>query len=176
MSPKIDVVRKFMDALLAISHPETDPHPLDEPCAVFSVIAGIGGPDGRLPIDAASFAITPSNARHMEDLAEAIKDSEIRCDIIFRPSDLGVAWAASDTQGTCATCDGTVTWPDDVQEALKLGGTMPDIHTAKFYFTRDGDIWFTITTDGPSTADVWIDREHLLEIAAGPAESPSPGM
>jgi hypothetical protein len=151
-------------------------HKAIEPCGVFTVVGGVTGPLGiEPPIDAAVFAIPPTAARLMLDLAHAVQRADLQCDLSYRPGYFNVGYKVSLTNESLNSSD--VTWPDDVTEALKLGGDMPFINSAEFTFCNAGEIWFEVTTENPpGVAKVYIAPEILKEIAAGLEDSPTPGF
>jgi hypothetical protein len=168
--------QKFMGALFALNHISMGE---DVSRAVFVVTGNaVGGPDGDLPIDTASFALSAQAAHLMLELADAMKNiSGLRCTVSFPPSALGIGWAVADSSGATVE-ESAISWtePDEIRASLRLKGAAPDVSTARFTFTEQGNIWFTITADGPSTADVFINPEILREIAEGPADALSPSL
>jgi hypothetical protein len=180
---QIDKHRKLVDALYAVENLSGADD--SESRGVFHVstavgVVGIGGPQGELPVDLAVFAIPQSVAHAMEDLAEAMQDSDTKFHISFTPAQLSILSRISEGEDKIAGyAPNTVYWKDGLAEAEKgvaLPGLPTPVHSEEFIFTGFGDIWFQVTTDGPSVAEVYIERDIIREIAAGCDAVVRPGL
>lgn len=147
--------------------------PSSEEAGVF-IVDDIGGPQGELPFTAASFAVSPSAARLLDDLADALQAAGARFNITVQPNILGIFWDVSDAPGAAET---GIRWadPDAANPAALSGIRGIDVCNCEIHITRHGEVWFHADTDGPSAADAPIPRDILREIAGGPSSAPAPG-
>lgn len=145
----------------------------DEEMGVF-LADNIGGPQGDLPFTAASFAISPSAARLLNGLADALQAVGAQFNITVQPNDLGIFWDVSDAPDVADT---GIRWtdPNTVNPAALRGTLSKDVSNCEIHITRYGEVWFHVDTDGPGTADAPINRAILREIAEGPSSGPAPG-
>jgi hypothetical protein len=159
-----------------------------EPCACFRIGAeDIGGPQGDLPITAAIFVIHPPAAKLLDELADRLKEAGAKFRITIAPSHLGITWdltdqevpsnnRASDTAADIVWCPN----PEDIATVFEKSfghiSSIPGVSDFEIAVTPEGEVWFHVDMDGPSTADVPIPRAILQEIAAGYSETPSPSM
>jgi len=90
MAPgQTEAQHKFLNALLAIENMDKAAAAAEQR-AVFAVVGkGVGGPDGELPIHAASFAVSPLAARLMDELAAAMQGAGVQCTLACPPRCFG---------------------------------------------------------------------------------------
>lgn len=135
----------------------------------------IGGPQGSLPFNAASFAIKPSAASLLDELAGALKTVGTQFHITIHPDTLEMFFDVGDAP---EDTDSSLRWaePGDSRKVAALEEAQSrDVSAYEVHVTRHGEVWFHVDLDGPSTADVLIPRAILREIAEGPSSGPAPG-
>jgi len=177
-----------------------------EPCAFFRICGSdIGGPQGNLPIKTAGFAIHPQAAKLLDDLATGLMDAKANFGINIDPAHLGIHWDISDQEIVgcndtplasdtfadpwCLTPEPTAKFYEEsfanihsisTESTERQDGCVKsckaDVSCFEIAVNPQGEVWFHVDMEGPSTADVPMPREILREIAAGYPETPSPSM